>query len=147
MGYFSELDAEMREEERDNSYHSFEEQLIWRCEELMERYLMLCKNDAPTYAEDRFGMEDHLYAPTESFKTLSDTYRAMEAVMLRLKECGIYLDSIWHARSTDGATSPASIYGFTSEGETSAKQTDTAPYQLTVHGNISPPAPPLTVAA
>ena len=38
MGYFSELDLINRENYTDRSYHGFEEQLLWRYEDLKERY-------------------------------------------------------------------------------------------------------------
>ena len=77
MGYFSELDLTNRENYTDRSYHGFEEQLLWRYEDLKERYSLL----------SRVG------APIECFNTLSDVYRAMEIAKEDLEEkCDIIID-------------------------------------------------------
>ena len=78
MGYFSELDLINRENYTDRSYHGFEEQLLWRYEDLKERYSLLSREGAPMHGDDYFSKNDYRYAPIECFNTLSDVYRAME---------------------------------------------------------------------
>ena len=78
MGYFSELDVTRKEEYVDRSYHGFEEQLLWRYEDLRDRYFTLLDSDAPCVGDDYFSADDYRYAPVEYFKTLEDVYRAME---------------------------------------------------------------------
>ena len=78
MGYFSELDLIAKEESTDRSYHGFEEQLLWRYEDLKDRYRELLDSGAPTSGDDYFSKDDYRYAPIEYFVTLADVYRAME---------------------------------------------------------------------
>ncbi len=78
MGYFSELDLKRQEEYKEQSYPSFEEQLLWRCEALKNRYRKMVMTDAPFSGEDRFSREDYLYAPIKYFETITDVFRAME---------------------------------------------------------------------
>ena len=78
MGYFSELDLTKKEEYIDRSYHGFEEQLLWRYEDLRDRYFTLLDSDAPCVGDDYFSADDYRYAPVEYFKTIADVYRAME---------------------------------------------------------------------
>ena len=78
MGYFSELDLIAKEEYADPSYHGFEEQLLWRYEDLKDRYRELLDSGAPTSGDDYFNRDDYRYAPIEYFTTLTDVYRAME---------------------------------------------------------------------
>ena len=52
MGYFSELDLIAKEEYADPSYHGFEEQLLWRYEDLKDRYRELLDSGAPTSGDD-----------------------------------------------------------------------------------------------
>ncbi len=78
MGYFSDLDLGRKEEYVDRSYHGFEEQLLWRYEDLRDRYFTLLESDAPCVGDDYFGADDYRYAPIEYFKTIEDVYRAME---------------------------------------------------------------------
>ena len=93
MGYFSELDLINRENYTDRSYHGFEEQLLWRYEDLKERYSLLSREGAPMHGDDYFSKNDYRYAPIECFNTLSDVYRAMEIAKEDLKEkCDIIID-------------------------------------------------------
>ena len=93
MGYFSELDLINRENYTDRSYHGFEEQLLWRYEDLKERYSLLSREGAPMHGDDYFSKNDYRYAPIECFNTLSDVYRAMEIAKEDLEEkCDIIID-------------------------------------------------------
>ena len=93
MGYFSELDLINRENYTDRSYHGFEEQLLWRYEDLKERYSLLSRECAPMHGDDYFSKNDYRYAPIECFNTLSDVYRAMEIAKEDLKEkCDMIID-------------------------------------------------------
>ena len=78
MGYFSGLDLIAKEEYSDQSYHGFEEQLLWRYEDLKDRYQALLNIDAPACGDDYFSKDDYRYAPIEYFTTLADVYHAME---------------------------------------------------------------------
>ena len=78
MGYFSELDLTRKEKYADRSYHGFEEQLLWRYEDLKDRYQALLNIDAPTSGDDYFSKDDYRYVPIEYFTTLADVWRAME---------------------------------------------------------------------
>ena len=93
MGYFSELDLINRENYTDRSYHGFEEQLLWRYEDLKERYSLLSREGAPMHGDDYFSKNDYRYAPIECFNNLSDVYRAMEIAKEDLEEkCDIIID-------------------------------------------------------
>ena len=93
MGYFSELDIEHTENRTDNSYHGYEEQLLWRYEDLKERYSLLSREGAPMHGDDYFSKNDYRYAPIECFNTLSDVYRAMEIAKEDLEEkCDMIID-------------------------------------------------------
>ena len=78
MGYFSELDLTRKTEYGDRSYHGFEDQLLWRYEDLKDRYLELLDIDAPASGDDCFTTDDYRYAPIHCFKTIRDVWRAME---------------------------------------------------------------------
>ena len=78
MGYFSELDLTRKTEYVDRSYHGFEEQLLWRYEDLKNRYQVLLNGGAPTSGDNYFSKDDYRYTPVDYFTTLSDVYRAME---------------------------------------------------------------------
>ena len=78
MGYFSELDLTKKEEYIDRSYHGFEEQLLWRYEDLRDRYFTLLDSDAPCASDVYFSRDDYRYAPIEYFETINDVYLAME---------------------------------------------------------------------
>ena len=93
MGYFSELDLINRENYIDRSYHGFEEQLLFRYEDLKERYSLLSCEGAPMHGDDCFSKKDYLYAPIECFNTLFDIYRAMEIAKEDLEEkCDMIID-------------------------------------------------------
>lgn len=90
MGYFSKLDIAKKEENIDHSYHGFEEQLLWRYEDLKERYLALLDADAPCVGDDYFSADDYRYAPVACFGTIEDVYRAMEIAKEDLRDkCNI----------------------------------------------------------
>jgi hypothetical protein len=90
MGYFSELDLTKKEEYEDRSYHGFEEQLLWRYEDLRDRYLELLEADAPCVGDDYYSKDDYRYAPVEYFATISDVGRALEVAKEDLEnKCGI----------------------------------------------------------
>ena len=86
MGYFSELDLTRKTEYVDRSYHGFEEQLLWRYEDLKDRYQALLNIDAPACGDDYFSKDDYRYAPIEYFTTLADVYHAMEIAKEDLEE-------------------------------------------------------------
>lgn len=93
MGYFSEFDLINRENYTNRSYHGFEEQLLWRYEDLKERYSRLLRVNAPMHGDDYFSKNDYRYSPINCFNTLSDVYRAMEIVKEDLEEkCDIVID-------------------------------------------------------
>lgn len=93
MGYFSELDLTNRENYIDRSYHCFEEQLLWRYEDLKERYSLLSRKGAPINGDDYFSKNDYRYAPLECFNTLSDVFRAMEIAKKDLEaKCDMIID-------------------------------------------------------
>lgn len=90
MGYFLGLDLIAKEEYSDQSYHGFEEQLLWRYEDLKNRYQALLNSDVPTSGDDYFCKDDYRYAPVEYFTTLADVYHAMEIAKEDLEEkCNI----------------------------------------------------------
>ena len=78
MGYFSELDLEKRGESAYDGYNSAMEQLMWRYDDLKQRYEELSSGNAPLFCDDYFSKDDYRYAPVECFTTLSDVERAME---------------------------------------------------------------------
>ena len=78
MGYFSKLDLTRKTEYGDRSYHGFEDQLLWRYEDLKDRYLELLDMDATISGDDYFTTDDYRYAPIHCFKTIRDVWRAME---------------------------------------------------------------------
>jgi hypothetical protein len=93
MGYFSEFDLINRENYIARSYHGFEEQLLWRYEELKERYSRLLRVGAPVHGDDYFSKNDYRYSPIDCFNTLSDVYRAMEIVKEDLEvKCDVIID-------------------------------------------------------
>ena len=72
MGYFSENQIELQDKYSDQSYHGFEDQLLWRYEDLKDRYLELLDIDAPPSGDDYFSAYDYRYAPVQCFKTKCD---------------------------------------------------------------------------
>ena len=96
MGYFSDLDLINKGTDIDSSYHDFEEQLLWRYEDLKEKYSRLLRANAPVYGDDYFSKTDYRYSPIDCFNTLSDVYRAMEIAKEDLKEkCVIKISLQW----------------------------------------------------
>ncbi len=90
MGYFSKSDLAHKEKYIDRSYHGFEEQLLWRYEDLKDRYRELLNSDAPVTDDDRFTRNDYRYYPIAYFTTIEDVYRAMEIAKEDLEsKCGI----------------------------------------------------------
>ena len=75
MGYFSNL---CQNEYNDLSYHGAEEQLLWRYEDLKQRYLELSDMDSPHAEDVHFTADDYRYAPIQYFRTPWDIHRAME---------------------------------------------------------------------
>ena len=93
MGCFSEFDLINRENYIDRSYHGFEEQLLWRYEDLKERYSRLLRVNAPVHGDDYFNKNDYRYSPIDCFNTLSDVYRAMEIAKEDLEaKCDMIID-------------------------------------------------------
>ena len=86
MGYFSELDLIAKEEYADRSYHGFEEQLLWRYEDLRDRHRELLDVDVPVCGDDYFTTDDYRYAPIQCFETIRDVWRAMEIAKEDLAE-------------------------------------------------------------
>ena len=86
MGYFSENQIESQNKYLDRSYHGFEDQLLWRYEDLKDRYLELLDIDAPASSDDYFTTDEYRYAPIHYFKTIRDVWRAMEIVKEDLAE-------------------------------------------------------------
>ena len=90
MGYFSEKQIELQDKYSDQSYHGFEDQLLWRYEDLKDRYLELLDMDAPISGDDYFTTDDYRYASIHCFKTIRDVWRAMEIAKEDLAEkCNI----------------------------------------------------------
>ena len=90
MGYFSENQIELQDKYSDQSYYSFEDQLLWRYEDLKDRYLELLDIDAPASGDDYFTTDDYRYSPVHYFKTIRDIWRAMEIIKDDLaKKCDI----------------------------------------------------------
>ena len=90
MGYFSEFHLTMNEPYQDPSAPSFEDQLLWRYEDLKDRYLELLDMDAPISGDDYFTTDDYRYAPIHCFKTIRDVWLAMEIAKEDLAEkCNI----------------------------------------------------------
>ena len=79
MGYFSELNLEIKENHTSRGYYSVENQLVSRFSELKDRYFNLLSIDAPYTSEDFFTHQDFCYAPVECFESIEDVYRALEA--------------------------------------------------------------------
>ena len=50
-------------------YHGFEDQLLWRYEDLKERYLELLNMDTIGFGESFFSADDYRYTPVQCFKT------------------------------------------------------------------------------
>lgn len=110
MGYFSELNLHKQEDYIDRSYPSFEDQLLWRYEDLKNRYQELADSDAPTTGDYYFVTDDYRYAPIECFKTLRDVYRAMEIIKSDLEsKCGIVVRDDGSIETIDDDEDPDQI--------------------------------------
>ena len=93
MGYFSEQSIMEEEKIEDRSYSSFISQLLWRLDDLKNRYAELVELNAHCYGEDRYTDDDYRYAPANCFKTLFDVAFAIEIVKTYLNcECGIIIE-------------------------------------------------------
>ena len=113
MGYFSELDLTRKTEYVDRSYHGFEEQLLWRYEDLKNRYQELLNSDAPTSGDDYFSKDDYRYVPIEYFVTLADVYRAMEIAKEELEDkCDIIMREDGNIESKDEEEDPNQLTMF-----------------------------------
>ena len=90
MEYFSELNITKKEEYADRTYHGFEEQLLWRYEDLKDRYSEIQESELPCSIDVCFSDDDYRYAPVKCFKSTKEVYRAMEITKEDLlKRCGI----------------------------------------------------------
>ena len=78
MGYFSENQIELQDKYSDQSYHGFEDQLLWRYEDLKDRYMELLDMDVHVSGDDFFTTDDYRYTPIHCFKTIRDVWHAME---------------------------------------------------------------------
>ena len=104
MGCFSENQIELQDKYSDQSYHGFEDQLLWRYEDLKDRYFELLDIDAPTSGDDYFTTDDYRYAPIHYFKTIRDVWRAMEIVKEDLAEkCDIIVHEDGNIENKDEA--------------------------------------------
>ena len=113
MGYFSELDLIAKEEYADRSYHGFEEQLLWRYEDLKNRYQALLNSGAPTSGDDYFSKDDYRYVPSECFATLADVDRAMEIAKEELEDkCDIIVREDGNIESKDEEEDPNQLTMF-----------------------------------
>ena len=113
MGYFSELDLTRKTEYGDRSYHGFEDQLLWRYEDLKDRYLELLDIDAPASGDDYFTTDDYRYAPIHCFKTIRDVWRAMEIAKEDLMEkCDIIVCEDGSIENKDNEEDPNQITMF-----------------------------------
>ena len=113
MGYFSGLDLIAKEEYLDQSHHGFEEQLLWRYEDLKDRYQALLNIDAPACGDDYFSKDDYRYAPIEYFVTLADVYRAIEIAKEDLEiKCDIIVREDGSIETKDEEEDPNQITVF-----------------------------------
>ena len=93
MGYFSEQSILEEYELEDHRYPSFDSQLLWRLDDLNDRYSELIEQNAPCYGEDHYTNDDYRYAPVECFETLADVARAIEIAKANLEcECLVAID-------------------------------------------------------
>ena len=93
MGYFSEQSIIEETQFEDRSYPSFGSQLLWRLDDLNDRYSELIEQNAPCYGEDHYTDDDYKYAPVECFETIADVARAIEIAKVDLEcECLVAID-------------------------------------------------------
>ena len=113
MGFFSEKQIDIQEKYSDQSYHGFEEQLLWRYEDLKDRYRELLDSGAPTSGDDYFSKDDYRYAPIEYFVTLADVYRAIEIAKEDLEiKCDIIVREDGSIENKDDEEDPNQITMF-----------------------------------
>lgn len=93
MGYFSEQSILEEYEFEDCSYPTFDRQLLWRLEDLNDRYAELVESEAPCCGEDHYTNDDYRYAPVECFETIADIARAIDVVKEALRcNCNVMID-------------------------------------------------------
>ena len=113
MGYFSELDLKNKEEYIDRSYSGFEKNLLWRYEDLKNRYRELLNVGAPITDEVYFSKNDYRYAPVECFTTLSHVLRAMDIAKEDLEiKCDIIMSEDGSVERTDKEEDPNQLTMF-----------------------------------
>ena len=83
MGYFSNKHIDLQSD--DTVDDRLADHLLWRYEDLKERYFTLLEKNAPCFEDIRFTIDDYRYAPIESFHSLRDVYRALKIVKEDLK--------------------------------------------------------------
>lgn len=87
MGYFSNLAAEYVPYDHDHSYTPPGKQLLWRLEELEDRYHELLTQKTGNRDEGVCFSEDNLrYVLPEHFLSASDVSKAMDLAISDLKE-------------------------------------------------------------
>lgn len=87
MGYFSNLAAEYVPYDHDHSYTPPEKQLLWRLEELEDRYHELLTQKTGNRDEGVSFSEDNLrYVLPEHFLSASDVRKAIDLAISDLKE-------------------------------------------------------------
>ena len=110
MGYFSKSELTHKEKHIDQSYHGFEEQLLWRYEDLKDRYRELLNMGAPVTGDDHFSRDNYRYYPIASFTTIEDVYCAMEIAKEDLEDkCGIIVRDDGSVEYKDEADDPDQI--------------------------------------
>ena len=93
MGYFSNLAAQYVPNDHDHSYTPPEKQLLWRLEELEDRYHELINRKTGKRDEGACFSKDNLrYVLPEHFLSASDVRKAIDLAVSDLKErYGIYI--------------------------------------------------------
>lgn len=93
MGYFSSLAAQYAPYDHDHSDTPPEMQLLWRLEELEDRYQKLTNRKTGRRDEGEFFSEDQLrYVLPNHFFSAANVRRAIDLAILDLKECyGIFV--------------------------------------------------------
>ena len=87
MGYFSNLAAQYVPNDHDHSYTPPEKQLLWRLEELEDRYHELLTQKTGNRDEGVCFSEDNLrYVLPEHFLSASDVRKAIDLAISDLKE-------------------------------------------------------------
>ena len=87
MGYFSNLAAEYVPYDHDHSYTPPEKQLLWRLEELENRYHELVSQKTGQRDEGVCFSEDNLrYVLAEHFLSASDVRKAIDLAISDLRE-------------------------------------------------------------